>query len=612
MPLEIIDSLSTLRKGVKTLPTSPGVYLMKDEQGILIYIGKARNIRARVRTYFMGGDGRLQIEFLLKRIKSLETIVTENEEQALILERDLINRHKPRYNIRLKDDKSYISIKIDTNAAWPRLELTRKVEQDGAMYIGPFTEGGKIREVLNVIRNVVPLRTCTNTVFYNRQRPCLEYQIKRCAGPCCLPVDKDEYAQWLDQAVAILEGKTAKASKALNQRMEKASQDLRFEEAAILRDRIALLEQFASGEKYRFHQAEHRDSFAIYREGSLANLCVINVRNGRISDSRTYSFKDVLISNGELLESAILQYYESEREVPEEILLAEKPFDLALLQGALKKKRGAALEINVPQKGSKFRLVQLAALNARHALQNSIDSEEKLARISQRLAQEFRLRQMPRRIECIDISNLQGSDIVGAQVSFFDGHPDKANYKKYKISFQSKPDDFAAIEEVVTRRLARAKAEGNFPDLLIIDGGALQLERALFARDKLGVNVDIIALAKMRTASGNGDTKAVPERVFIQGKEDAIVLASDDELTHYLQRIRDEAHRFVITFHRQRRARRVFQSALDNISGVGVERKGRLLRHYGNVDAIKGADENELAKVGRMPLSLARKIKSKL
>jgi excinuclease ABC subunit C len=599
------EHFKKLTKLASEMPVSPGVYMMKAESGEVIYIGKALNLRARVRSYFKGGDGRYQIEFLMKRVHALEQIVTETEEQALILERDLINKYKPKYNIRLKDDKSYISVRIDKNTDWPRIELVRKVEQDGAIYFGPYIEAGKLRALLDVIKKVIPLRTCSNTVFYNRTRPCLEYQIKRCAGPCALPVEKEEYMQWIDQAIALLQGKTAVFIKSLKEKMESASEKMHFEEAGVLRDRIIALEEYTKGTAQGFHRAESRDYFGMQRQGSEVVIYIIKVRNGRMADSENFTLDNAVISNEELMENVLLQYYRKDREIPEEILLNYLPTGLAFLKKHLREKRGESVEITLPLIGSKKHLLAMANLNAEQTFQTKFRLEENYTRLIEKLSKEFNLRQVPRRIECVDISNFQGSDIVGAIVSFFDGKTDKQNYKKYNISFQGKPDDFKAMHEVVYRRLKRGRENDDLPDLLVIDGGDLQLAKAIEAREELKISLDIIALAKMRN-------EKKPERVFLEGKKESIHLNPEDELSHFLQRIRDEAHRFVITFHKNKRAKRVFGSVLDDILGLGPERKRRLLRRYGNISLIRGADIQELAKTGRMPLSLAKKVKEYL
>lgn len=613
-PLPDTEHFKILDKQAKDMPVSPGVYIMKAESGEVIYVGKARNLKVRVGSYFKGGDGRHQIEFLLKRVHVLEQIVTATEEQALILERDLINKHKPRYNIRLKDDKSYISVRIDKNAEWPRIELVRRVEQDGAIYFGPYTESAKLRGLLEVIRKVVPLRTCTNTIFYNRQRPCLEYQIKRCAGPCCLPVDREQYMEWVEQAITLLQGKTSGTIKYLNNTMYEASENLRFEEAAVVRDRINALEEYSAGTAQILHRAESRDFFGLQRQGPEVVIYVVKFRNGRMADSDNFSLDNAFISNEELMEKVIQQYYEKDREIPEEIMVNYLPSGADFLRKHLKEKSGQSVDFSIPKIGSKKHMLAIANLNAEQTFQMKFRMEANFSKLVEKLSKQFFLKQVPRRIECVDISNFQGSDIVGAVVSFFDGKPDKQNYKKYKISFQDKPDDFAAMHEVVYRRLRRGKEEDDLPDLLIIDGGDKQLAKALEARNELGVSLDIIALAKMRSekVTNSKYQSQKPERVFLEGQSESIPLNSEDDMTHFLQRVRDETHRFVITFHRSKRSKRVFGSILDEVSGLGPDRRRRLLRHFGNINLIKSAGEQEIAKIGRMPLSLAKKVKEKL
>ncbi|MCB0311512.1 MAG: excinuclease ABC subunit UvrC, partial [Bdellovibrionales bacterium] len=543
-----MDRISRLRKEVTNFPKLPGVYLMRDAGKQVIYVGKAKDLRSRVKSYFAGGDGRSQIEFLLKRIETIEFVVTENEDQAFVLERDLINRHKPRYNIRLKDDKAFLSVRLDENAEWPRLELVRRVEADGARYFGPFSFSYELRNLLEIVKRVVPLRTCSNTVFYNRQRPCLEYQIKRCAGPCCLAVKPEDYRDWVKQAVSILEGKTTELERELKQQMERASEELRFEDAAVLRDRINTLQHFRSGRPITSNFSEDRDVFALYREERLATLAVLQVRLGRISNSLNFAFTDVTIPDSEVLQSALEQFYSGGREIPEEIIVPCEIPEKDFLRTRLEEQRQAKVDLVVPQRGIKFRLLGLANVNAKQHFIGRYDAETRYMEVAKALAVKCSLPQIPRRIECVDISNLQGSDIVGALVSFFDGVPDKSSYRRYKISLSSKPDDFASIYEVVQRRLRRGKQDGDLPDLIIIDGGAQQLAKALQARDVEDLRLDFIALAKSRLKpdTAQGKSQRTPERIFVANQPDPIALAPDSELSHFLERIRDEAHRYVI------------------------------------------------------------------
>jgi excinuclease ABC subunit C len=604
------DPRAALRRKVGKLAQLPGVYLMKSAEGDVLYVGKAKDLRARVRSYFAGGDGRIQIEYLMKRVEQVDTIVTKTEEQAIVLERDLISKYKPRFNIKLKDDKAYLSIRIDENAPWPRIELVRKVTQDGARYLGPFAWSNELRGLLEAIKKIVPLRSCADTVFYNRQRPCLEYQIRRCAGPCCLPVDRTQYGEWVTQAVNILEGKTRQTLMRLRELMEAASEDLRFEEAAAWRDRIEILENFEAGHNLISRRAEDRDVLGFWREGQQASVCILFVRYGRISDSKVFSFGDLFLDNEELLSSVIEQFYRDDQVVPPEILLPMELQNSSLVAAALKLRSGHAVELLVPQRGSKMRLIEIANLNARQHFLGHLAVDAAWSSLSSEIAQRFQLSQAPRKVECIDISNFQGSDIVGAVVCFFDGAPEKSGYRNYEISFQEKPDDFRAVHEVVTRRLTRGLERGDLPDLLVIDGGPGQLAMAYRAREEVGAQIDIISIAKMRTESDvrSADLKRKPERIYLAPTSDPIELIEGERVTGFFQRLRDETHRFVISRHRERRGRRAVRSVLDGLPGITPERRRRLLVHFGSVEKLLGADVDEIAKVGRMPKGLAEKV----
>jgi excinuclease ABC subunit C len=608
------ERLDTLRRQATHVPEAPGVYLMRDADKAVIYVGKAKDLRARLRTYFAGGDGRFQIEYLLQRVAEFETIVTQTEEQAFLLERDLITKYKPRYNIRLKDDKAYLSIRVDERAEWPMLESVRRPDDDGATYFGPYAFSSELRNVLEVIRKVIPLRSCSDAVLHNRQRPCLEYQIKRCCAPCCLPVSREEYLDLVKQAIAILQGRTKSAIAQLNHKMEQASEALRFEEAAAWRDRIEILTNFQAGHSLISFRGENRDVFGCVREGAQASLCVLMVRNGRIAETKNFLLDDVRLSDEELIESAIQQFYEGGRDIPSEILVPWELGNATLIEVGLAARKGRKVEISAPQRGSKARLVSMAELNARHGYEGSRTKESRWEQVATDLAGIVGLRQMPRRIECVDISNFQGSDTVGAIVVFFDGVADKSSYRRYKLQQQGKPNDFASIYEVVHRRLKRGMEEGNLPDLMVIDGGAGQLSMALQARDELKLSVDIVALAKMRTEGEvlSPTIERRPERLFIPGREESLPLDESAAVTRFLVRIRDEVHRFVISFHRDTRSRRVFRSVLDTISGVSAESRTRLLKHFKSVDMIAQADVSEVARVGRMSAALAKKIQAKL
>ena len=598
-----------LKNKIAAFPKQPGVYIMKDFDGVIIYIGKAKDLRARVKNYFGVGDGRIQIQYLIKKVSTIDYVVTQNEGEALLLERELINKNKPRYNIRLKDDKAYVSIRVNRQHPWPRLEYIRRIIPDGSEYYGPFINSYKLRELLEVIKRVSPLRTCSDVVFSNRSRPCLEYEIKRCAGPCCLPVDREQYESWLKEALMLLEGKIEPTIQSLEKQMDFAAKDLRFEEAATLRDRIEVLQEFHKNEQQSITYDFSCDVFGMYREQDLAVIAVMRSRDGRLHEVDTYSFKDVQIPDEELFESIIPQYYDGGHEIPAEIVLPRSLPESSLIAAYFRGQFEKDVPIEVPDQGAKYRLLRICELNAKQAFQNKFFSEARFDGISDELVERFQLRQAPRTIECIDISNLQGSDIVGAVVAFKDGLPDRPRYRRFNISFSGEPNDFEAIHEVVARRLAK---KDHLPDLLIIDGGAQQLRRALDARDELGVTLDIISLAKIKVQKTRDKNilAHTPERVFIEGATHSMPLDGSDGLTQFLQRIRDEVHRYVITFHRQKRKARVFRSVLDDIQGVGEERKKRLLTAFSSIKGISEASVEAIATTGRMPVALAEKIKS--
>lgn len=591
-----------LRQKTNTIPKKPGVYIMKDTHGEVIYVGKAIDLRARVRNYLGAGDGRYQIRYLVQRLDDIEVLVTNSEEEAFVLERDLIQRFKPRYNIRLKDDKAFYHVKINRNDPWPRIELVRKAEFDGALYFGPFTFSGGLRSLLNVIKSVIPLRTCTNTVFYNRTRPCLEYQIKRCAGPCCLPVKPEDYEVWIEQAISLLRGETENTKQYLLAAMETASRELRFEEAASLRDKIETLEKYAGGAPE--HTGAGRDVFAVHRDQEQAAVCVLSESGGRIIDTKFFYLSEIEVDDESLLEGVISEFY-NERPVPQEIVTSALFENQSIVLAGLRSKSESVVIVS-PEEGSAKRLLQIANLNARQSFESYFNKEAEYSETATELSLLFGLKQIPRRIEAIDISNLQGTDIVGACVCFVDGSPVKDQYRRYTISHQGEQNDFLAIYEVVKRRLHSTQ---DLPDLIVIDGGKQQLEMAIKAREEAKVDIDIVSLAKARTLDGINRSQ---ERVFLPDKSDSIPLKEGSKVFGLLTRLRDEVHRFAINFHRTKRKKRVMRSQLDSVLGVKPEMKRRLLSAFGTIKAIGDAEVEEIAKAGRMPKSLAKKVKESL
>ena len=586
---------------------------MKDKGGAVIYVGKAKNLANRVRSYFAGGDGRYNIPYLVALVRSIETIVTESERHAIVLEADLIKKYKPRYNIRLKDDKAHIIVRVDLNHEWPRLEVVRVRRDDDAKYIGPFAYGYEARMLLDVVRRVVPLRTCSDKVIYNRVRPCLEYEIKRCAGPCCLPVDRVEYLGWIDTAVQILEGRNQEAIELLESEMARASEELRYEDAADIRDRLEILTRSRTEEPTAQYPEGSLDAVGIYRENDTTEVSVLVFRKGRLFDARSFGIPDNALPEDELISSFLSQYSLAQEEIPETVLLPFEVEQREACEELFSERRGSSVSIAVPQRGPKLRIVGLALANARENFISRYGVEDRSDSALRSLQVELRLEQMPRLIECIDVSHFQGESTVASVVCFKDGHPDKSRYRHFILGQEGKPDDFASMREVVKRHLSRCNEENSLPDLIVIDGGPAQLSQALRMRAELGLEMPVmIGLAKKRGGARRvreGTTVLPkPERVYCQGESLPVILKPTSEGLRLLERVRDEAHRFAITFHRSRRTKKLFASKLDSIPGVGPERRKALLRAFGSVNRLKQADATEVVEKAGLPLSLAQRV----
>jgi excinuclease ABC subunit C len=593
----------------------PGVYLLKDQHSKVIYVGKAKNLRSRVRTYFRGGDERSQVRFLMQRVAGLETLVTATDKEALILENNLIKQYKPRYNIRLKDDKSYVSVKVTMQAPWPRILVTRKIVKDGSKYYGPYASAWAVRETLDTIRKVIPLRTCSDGVFHHRSRPCLEYQIRRCLGPCCLPVDPEAYDRHVHEATMLLEGKSQQLARQLEEQMQQASHELRFEDAARLRDRIRAIQKTQERQQVVSHWGDDQDVFGLYREGGFIEVQVLFVRQGKLTGNQTYSFADFEFADEEVLEAVLTQFYQGDRYIPDEILVPVELEDQDVRAEYLSEHKAKRVAIFRPQRGDKARLLEMAAENARQSFRERQDAGRNRERMSEELRQRLHLRNAPKRIECFDISNMQGRLAVGSMVTFDEGEPDKGRYRRFRIKTVPGADDFHMMYEVLKRRFARAKEEGNYPDLLVVDGGKGQLNVALEVLRELEVNeVDAVGLAKMRVerAPRSPELMRSPERVFLPGRKNPVVLRRNSNALFLLQRVRDEAHRFAITYHRQLRRRERLRSLLDSIPGVGPTRRQRLLRHFGSVRRVCEASVEDLAQVPGISPALAVHIKDSL
>ncbi len=591
-----------LEAKLESLPTEPGVYLMKDRRGEIIYVGKAVNLRNRVRSYFTRtGDTRAFVSLLDQFLGDIETVLVHNEKEALLLENELIKKHKPRFNVLLKDDKQYISLRLDRTQPYPRLEVVRRYQKDGARYFGPYSSASAIRETLRIINRYFHLRTCTDHVLANRKRPCLLHQIGRCPAPCVYPVPEQEYRKSVDEVVLFLEGKAGELVEGLRSRMKQASSKLEFEEAARIRDQLLAIERSLERQKVATTDFKDQDVFASHREGDRLLVYVLYVRQGRLNGGMAFPLGSQEFPDEELLPSFVNLYYDQGNFVPEEVLLPLDIEEREGLEALLTERKGDKVRVMVPKRGEKRDLVEMAQKNAEQAVLERRRTKDETEVVLRRLQERLHLRNLPRRMECFDISHFQGASIVASQVAATDGEIDKSRYRRYRIKSLEKQDDFASMHEVITRRLKRGQEEGDLPDLLVIDGGKGQLASALAAAKDLGVEgVDIISLAKSRDLEVHDrdeESARSPERVFIPHRKDPIVLRQNSAELYLLARLRDEAHRFAITFQQKSMRKGNFHSVLEDIPGVGDARKKMLLRHFGSLKRVREAGIEELAEV---------------
>jgi excinuclease ABC subunit C len=596
----------SLLERVEALPTGPGVYLFKSEAGKVLYVGKAQNLRARVRSYVSGGDGRVRIPRLLERARDVEVVVTGSVKDALLLENELIKRHRPPFNVRLRDDKQYLALRLDPREAWPRPTPVRRFRRDGALYFGPYTSSVSMKEAVSNLRRIFPLRSCRDAVFRDyarRGRPCIEYEMRRCLGPCCGLVDERTYRELVEGTVLFLRGRSEELKGELGRRMEAAAREERFEEAARLRDRIAAVERTVERQHVVDERPVDRDVFGLARRGGEVEVQVLLVREGRVVGTHCYGFSDVRLDDGEVVGSFLGQYYapEQARPLPSEVLVPVEIEDAGALEGVLAEQAGRKVEVRRPQRGPLVELVAMSSANAELALTRRLEARESLDAALAELRERLGLQALPRRIEGYDVSTLHGTLAVGSRVVFEDGQPVKQDYRRYRIREAPAGDDYACLREVMARRFARAAAE-PLPDLLVVDGGKGQLGVVAAAARDAGLDVETISLAKERDAESpsprvrrSGGLKA--ERVFRPGRKDPVLLPPSSRALLLLQRVRDESHRFAIEFQRGLRAKRNLASVLEELPGIGPGKRRALLRRLGSLRAVRAASEAELASV---------------
>jgi excinuclease ABC subunit C len=582
----------TFQSKLAHLPEQPGVYLFKDLAGELLYIGKAARLSDRVRSYFQkGGDHSPKTSLLVSQVADLETMVTRSELEALILESNLVKRHRPRFNVVLRDDKQYPYLRLPIKEDFPRLTIVRRVLKDGALYYGPYTPAGALRETLKIIKKVFPLATCTIDIDGKAERACLEFEIKRCMAPCTGNQSKEDYRRIVQQVRHFLEGRDRELLDELRAQMESAAEQEAFEEAARLRDRMFKLERTLERQRITQTASVDQDVVGIARQGTAVDLQLLFVRGGLLIGRKDFFWPQSADSTDEeLVRSAIEQFYNKEGQPPRELLIPVDIPDANLIARWLSDKRGETVRVLAPERGTKHELILLAEENAAAAVADHLRDEAFDRQAGEELKRLLRLDQAPRRIEGFDISNTMGNQSVASMVVWEDDRMKKADYRRFKIETVVGANDFASMQEVVARRYGKMEDLAR-PDLVLIDGGLGQLAAAMEGLKQVGkLGLPILGLAKARGEKG--------ERIFLAGRKNPIILKPMSPATHLLQRIRDEAHRFAITFHRKLRSRALLTSRLDQIIGIGEIRRATLLNRFKTIEGILAASEIELKKAG--------------
>lgn len=606
---------SAVEEKLAALPMRPGVYLFRGPEQQVLYIGKAKNLRARVRSYFQPGnsDDRAFLPSLIRQVVDLETIVTQTEKEAAILENSLIKELRPKFNVKLRDDKEFLTLRLDPHSEWPRLDLVRRPTKDGARYFGPYNSATAARRTLHLVGKHFQLRTCSDRELHSRTRPCLQYQIKRCPAPCVYDVDAQAYAEQVQAVSLFLEGRHDELTRRLSEQMEQASAGLQFERAAIYRDQLRAVQNLREAQRVVVVSDRDQDVLGLYRQGDLVELAVLSVRAGRVVDACSLSSPRVEVTDDEVVAAFLREQYgdESARAIPDEVLVPTLPEGAEGIEEWLSEQRQErACQLGVrasrrvvlirPERGPRRKLLEMAQDNARHAFEEkrrgNEDLEERLARLQAKL----RLPTLPRRIECCDISHLGGEDTFGSVVALYNGAPDKRRYRTYRVASARGGDDYRAMAEVLERRFRRgkeAKGEGNWalPDLFVVDGGRGQLAVAEAAARDLGLSeLRLAGLAKEReTAQG----ERVVDRIYLPGQKNPIALKPNSPELFLLAWARDEAHRFANHSRERSGHRRRLTSGLDAVRGIGPKTRQALLSHFGSLANVRAASDSELLSV---------------
>jgi excinuclease ABC subunit C len=597
------------------LPASPGVYIMRDAKGGILYVGKAISLRNRVKSYFISHSSHTPKTLkLVEQIHDFEFFVVSSEQEALILELNLIKRYWPPYNVLLKDDKTFPYLKIKSNEEWPRLHITRRLEEDGSRYFGPFANIHSLRRTLDVLKRIFPLRTCTKQIQPDKKyRPCLNYHIKQCLAPCAGNITHSDYQRIIDQLVLFLEGKHETITRTLKKKMDEAAGSMEFEMAARFRDQLQSIQDVVEGQTIAMKVRGEQDVIAFASENDQACVQVFMIRNGKLIGRESFTLKGTNNEDPQqILASFVKQFYSSSPYIPRLLLLQYSIDEKEVIEKWLSDKKGGSVNIEIPLRGKKKQLMDIVVENARQGLEQlkikQMAIPSTLTEALTGIQKQLKLNAYPSRIEGYDISNIQGTDAVGSMVVFDEGKPQTSSYRRFKIKTVEGANDFAMMQEMLRRRFKRAVSDDsdssswkNLPDLVLVDGGKGQLNAALEVMRELGINsVPLAGLAKEN------------EEIFLPGQSDPVVLPASTPELKLLQRLRDEAHRFAITYFQNVHKKRTFASSLDEINGIGPQKKKALIKQFGTVQNIRQASVDELAAVKGINRSLAAKIKEGL
>ena len=600
------------KKILETIPENPGCYLMKDKDNKIVYIGKAKNLKKRVKNYFQkSGDNRAFIKFLGDILSDIEVTITPTEEEALLLEATLIRIHRPKYNIIYKDNKYELIIKLDLTQKYPYLQLVREYKKDNALYLGPFFDATKVRGFVSTLNRVFKLRTCSDSTLKTTKRACLEFEINRCSAPCVNEITDIEYAKSVKKLKGFLKGKGKALLKELENEMYRASENLLFEKAATFRDQIKMLKYHKT---LFFHNIDYKKNIDIIgysvRGDSLA-IAIMILRNGLIIDKKVDIFNELKFLDfipKEIILSIITQYYSQKNIFPEEVAITDSDFDLSILTNYFKTQRDIDINFFFPKNEKILKLVNMANDNARLTLEKEFYLKNKNNQLLKSIKKRFQLLNLPKKIECYDNSNIQGTNPVASKVEFRDTMPYKKGYKHYKIKTVFIQNDYAYMKEVITRRVTRGIKENQLPDLIIVDGGKGQLNATYKVLVELKVEdkIDLLSIAKIKSQDDKKDQYY--ERIFKVGASEPIILKQNSPELVVFVKLRDEAHRFAIEFHRKLRTKSKIQSVLNSIEGIGSKRKQILLKHFKSISKIKEASVEELSEVDGIPKNIAQKI----